>query len=430
MKNLTSTIILVILLATGSAAFAEIAIDNLQGEGLLVMEANTKKILFEQNTHKKLYPASTTKVLTVMLTLDHAGLEDLVTVGPEIQLIGPNSSNAALMVGEKISAGDLVYAMMLPSGNDAAYAAAVYTARQVSGNDSMPVAEALDYFSELMNKRARDIGAINSNFVNPDGYHHPDHYSTPLDLALIAGEALQYPFLTRAAQTPNYAAVINRDEDWVIKNWYNTNRLLNKNFKLYYEPATGLKTGTTSEAGANLIATAGKNELSLIAVVLKSTRENRFQDAVSLLEYGFNNFRFHQVVTEGDVLATPLLMGQSATAGVDLPVMAAAGYRDLFRKEDPANIELSLEWHPDLYCPEVEGLKAPLTEGQVLGKAVFTLDGEIIFESELLASKEIPARVPWEMIILTYGPAIILILMAGYYRSPKDPTNLNLPASI
>lgn len=125
-----------------------------------------------------MYPASLTKILTAILIMKNLDLDDTVTVGKEINRTGKDSSGIGLCVGEKLTGRELIYALMLPTGNDASYTAAVTVARKLSGNSEMSTPEAIKYFADLMNAWAQEIGAMDSNFINPDGYPDANHYST------------------------------------------------------------------------------------------------------------------------------------------------------------------------------------------------------------------------------------------------------------
>ncbi len=379
--------------------------NHLEAEGIVLMAEPGGKILYEKNSGERFYPASTTKIMTALLLLEHASPEEMVTTGEEVFMVGPDSSTSGLTLGDRISVRDLLYAMMLPSGNEAAYAAAVYVARQTSGQPDMPVQEALDYFVGLMNKRARNLGALKTHFANPDGYHHPDHYTTAYDLALIAREAMQNDLLRQAACSKVHEATVWRDGSPVKLKWFNTNWLLHPDLSYYYPRATGLKTGHTPEAGATIVATASEGELELIAVLLKTTTENRFLEAASLFDYGFEHFRLCRLMEEGEAVATAALTGQARGEEAAVPALAAAGFSVVLPVEAIPRIEKTVTWESSLLYGEA--LKAPLGKGEVIGRITYTLDGAVLFETELLSGSDVRARFPWEK------PAIPAALLLG-----------------
>ena len=210
--------------------------DELKAEAAFLLDVETEKILYEKNADQPMPPASTTKILTALLLLENAPLGEIVTVGEEVGKIGPDSSVAKLKPRDRLTVGELVYALLLPSGNDAAYTAAVFVGRRISGFEHLPIDKAVASFVELMNKRARELGAVNSNFVVPDGYDTPGHVSTARDLALIALAAMENDFLRQAPPPLN---TTGREGAGAIP----TPLLLQEYPDAYYPWANGLKQG-------------------------------------------------------------------------------------------------------------------------------------------------------------------------------------------
>ena len=395
----------------------------IQAEGAILLELNSGEILFEQNAGRRLYPASTTKIMTALLLIENSSLEDTVTAGDEIYLIGKDSSSAGLEVGDQISVEELIWAMLLPSGNDAAYTAAVHCARVVEGAPQLLVETALARFAELMNKKARDLGAFDTRFVTPDGYHHPGHYSTARDLALIAREALQHDLFREVVRSPSHNALYhNRDGVRVTQTWYNTNLLLHEHRPEFYPRATGLKTGYTPEAGYNLIAAANGGTVSLVAVILNSAAEARWEDAASLLDYGLDNFSYHPVVSAGDTVAVAGIANQAPGEILEMPLIAAEGYSGLFEIEELSAIESEIHW-TSRKVREATGerpvLKAPLKEGQVMGTVTYTLNGTPFFETSILAGTDVKARFPWGYLLWAALVLIVLLLLRRRRRLRK-----------
>jgi D-alanyl-D-alanine carboxypeptidase (penicillin-binding protein 5/6) len=161
------------------------SLDLAAGKAILI-DLNLGKILWQKNAQTRCYPASTTKILTALLALENCRLDEVVTVGDEANLAALSSSKAGIQYGQKLTVEQLLHCLLIPSGNDAAYVIAVHTARQMAHRPDLDEREAVNYFCRIMNKRARELGAVNSNFVNPDGFQHVEHYSTAYDLSLIA----------------------------------------------------------------------------------------------------------------------------------------------------------------------------------------------------------------------------------------------------
>ncbi|WP_229750219.1 D-alanyl-D-alanine carboxypeptidase family protein [Paenibacillus nasutitermitis] len=255
---------------------------TVQGDAVLLMDEKTGKILYGKNPHTRMYPASTTKILTALIALEKGNPDKIVTVGDEAGLGNSDESTAGLYEGEQLTLRDLLSALLLPSGNDAArtiarHISSIELGREVSSE------EANEYFSGLMNKRAKALGANESHFVNPHGLHDPGHYTTAYDMAVIAKEARKNKLFKQIVNESERTLV--RDEQ--SQSFVNRNKLIQKQDENYYAGATGIKTGFTEKAGYCLVASASRQTTSLIAVVLHSTKTTVWLDARTLLDYGF-----------------------------------------------------------------------------------------------------------------------------------------------
>jgi len=376
-------------------------VPQLKSEAVVLMDQNTGKVLAEKDSHKRMFPASVTKVLTALLMEENLDLNATYTVGKEINLTELDSSGAGLSNGEKITGHDLVWALMLPSGNDAAYTAAVTIARKLAGDTSMKIPDAVESFSKLMNKRAKELGANESNFVNPDGYPNDNHYSTAYDMALISREAMKNDFLKQVVSAYTYTIKDAASAQTVSKNkkrlteWINKNQMINKKSKYYYEYATGIKTGHTSSAGYCLAASATKGDMSLISVILKADKEAvRWEESKALFEYGFNNFKYHTLMKKGESASKVKAVRKYLNDEVDLNAIVSQDYTDILSDNDFKNIKTVIEWSPKLIIPADNKnkdirLAGPIKSGQVIGKISYTLNGKILAESQLTADKDL-----------------------------------------
>lgn len=256
---------------------------GLEGKAVLIMDRTSGKILFSDHANQKMYPASTTKILTALLLLEKSDPDASVTVGDEVLQRSLDESSAGLVPGETLTVRELAAAMMLPSGNDAARTAAAYVTRLETGESRSPE-QAIAYFAELMNAKAKSLGAKHSHFTNPHGLHDPEHYTTASDLALIAREAMKNEeFRTIVGETV-YSAGGEGAAEHVFKN---RNQLLNDAGEWYFRGANGVKTGYTEKAGYCLVGSATRDEKELITVVLHSSEQGVWSDTVKLLDYGF-----------------------------------------------------------------------------------------------------------------------------------------------
>ena len=249
-------------------------------EGAILMEAQTGTILYEKNIHERLYPASTTKILTCLIGVEQCQMDETVTMSKEAVFSIPrDSSNVGLDVDEQITAEQCLYAILVGSANEAANA----LAEHVSGS--------MDAFVDLMNERAAELGCENSHFVTTNGLHDEEHYTTPYDLALIAQKFFDNELLCKMSSTATYyipQSPTQPDDDLYINTH---NKMLFPGGKYNYEYLVGSKTGYTDNARQTLVSCAEKDGMKLICVVMREESPHQFEDTISLFDYGFSNFQ-------------------------------------------------------------------------------------------------------------------------------------------
>lgn len=257
---------------------------RVRAEGVVLMDSSTGQVLFRKNDKKRLYPASTTKIVTAMIALEKGKPNEMVTVGDEANLRTPGESSAGLRQGQKLALSDLIAAMMLPSGNDAARTVARYIAGKEAGK-SLSAEEGIRTFVKMMNDKAKQLGANNTLFANPHGLHDPNHYTTASDMALLAKKAMENKLFRQTVSEQEHNVALAR----TTMTLENRNKLLQPDSGFYFEGANGIKTGFTDEAGYCLVASATRDGKRLIAVVLKSSSTDVWLDSYALLEYGFES---------------------------------------------------------------------------------------------------------------------------------------------
>ena len=224
-----------------------------KAESAMLLDAHTGEVLFEKDADAKMYPASITKVMTCIITLANTEMSDLVTVG-DINITENRATKIDLVKGETISVEALLYGLMLHSGNDAAVALAMHIAGSVEG------------FSDLMNTKAQEIGMTNTHFANPHGLHDSNHYTTARDMAkLIHYAQRQYPEFTEILSTYKYSCQPT-NKTLQPRHWLNSNLMITPQNDFFFEHAIGGKTGHTEAAKYTFVATAEKENQSLIAV--------------------------------------------------------------------------------------------------------------------------------------------------------------------
>lgn len=302
----------------------------------VLMEARTGVVLFGKNADQRREPASITKVMTAIVALERGDLADIVTVSSRAASVA--GSSLGLRAGQQMKLEELVRATMLRSGNDGATA----IAEHIGGS--------VEQFVAMMNTRARTMGLSGTRFANPHGLSAPGHYTTARDIGAMCARGLAMPkFADIVGSTELWSSKLVGDEVVGSTLVYNTNRLL-----WSYQGADGVKTGTTSAAGHCLAASATRDGLQLIAVVLKSGA--RFNDSARLLDYGFQNFVRHDIADAGQEVAAALVSrGVAASVG-----MAPAGaVHAVVRTAALGQLTTVID------CPERP--QAPVLAGQRLG---------------------------------------------------------------
>jgi D-alanyl-D-alanine carboxypeptidase (penicillin-binding protein 5/6) len=335
---------------------------EVSGRSAALMDGGSGRLLFEQNSREKLPMASTTKIMTAIVALEHGELDEKVIVAPEAS--GVEGSSIWLSPGESHTLEDLLYGLMLRSGNDAATAIAIHIGGSVEG------------FARLMNQTARKIGAVDTNFMNPHGLHEENHYTTAYDLALIASYGMKKPGFEAIVSTKHHTI------PWEGHKW--DRALRNKNKILWsYEGANGVKTGYTKKAGRCFVGSSKRDELQLIAVVLNFGP--MFEESVALMDYGFANYRSTNLVNQGQVLQTlPVNNGKVK----EVQLVAKEDYVVALRPEENVKIRKKV-----LLPDELE---APIDEGQWVGSMQIYLEDKLLKEIPLVTRQAIGKRTIWD----------------------------------
>lgn len=239
----------------------------------VVYDVSLGEVIFQQNENTITAPASLTKLVTALVALDYLAPGKTITVGEEINLIGENSSVAFLAVGQKYSVKSLIDALLIPSGNDAAYVLAVNTARAAANDNNLSTEKAVSDFIRLMNDKAKSLGCVSTYFCTPDGYDAEGQQTTAMDIVKISIEARKNATIRESVAKEKSGG------------WQNSNALVCKSSSLYNECVTGLKTGSTSDAGYCVAVSAEIDSTPYIMVFLNCpTRDGRFKDANTFID--------------------------------------------------------------------------------------------------------------------------------------------------
>ena len=334
----------------------------------ILMDAETGTILFKKNEAEKLAPASMTKVMSMLLIMEaidngSLSLEDEVSISENASSMG--GSQVYLQTGEVYQVKELLKGIAVASGNDAVVA----MAEKISGT--------VEEFVARMNERAQELGAVNTHFVNPHGLDAEDHYTTAYDMALMAQELLKHPtILEYTSIYEDYLQKKDGSSIWLV----NTNKLVR-----FYDGVDGLKTGFTTTAGYCLTATAKKNNLRLISVVMGAeTSDKRSSDTTNMLNYGFNTYKSYVVLTTNDSLGT-----KRVENGVVEQV-------DIVLKEDYTKLLKQTDAKPNVsFNVEVPNLIAPINKGDIVGTAKVVNENGNVIDTLSVTVKESVAKSNW-----------------------------------
>lgn len=384
--RLTATLLMLSFFMVMAAAPmpAAAGVPAITGEAAVLMDFSNGQLLYAKNPDQRMYPASTTKIITAIIALESGRINDMVTVPLEASIV--EGSAIGLQDGERISLGDLIYGLMLNSGNDCAIAIACHLGGSVDG------------FVRLMNKKAAEIGAANTHFNNPNGLPEPSHYSTARDMALIAGYAMRNPDFREIVATKIQTIERNDPEAQVFLS--NSNRML-----WNYDGAVGVKTGYTEEAGQCLVTEAVRDGRELISVVMKSEGLNIWSDSAALLDYGFMNFKTVTLSEAGELAGdVPVIYGKSDKA----PVITAETLKYNFPLDSQAAVTSKAELHM---------LKAPAGAGSKAGELVFFAAGQELGRVDLLLQDDVIRKITtqwWFWLLILIVAVFVVFLYLCY----------------
>lgn len=343
---------------------------SLNSTSAYLLDVSSGQVLYERNSHEKLYPASLTKVLTAIVVVENAKLDETVTISKSaINSVEFGYISSNLKEGEELTVEQLLNILIVSSANDVAVA----LAEHISGS--------VDNFAILMNETATKIGCTNSNFVNPNGTHNGNHYSTAYDLSLIGNYALKFDVLKEIFAKTSFTLPSTNLYTSGDRIYSTTNEILLSWNNNYYKYAKGMKTGFTTPAGFCLITYAQKDDLQLLSVVLNSsTSDNRYLETKKILDYGFTNFSLRKFANKGDIIQTVSV--KSATKNTKKLNLVL---------DDDLFITVNNDLDLSTVKPQIninKKIKAPIVEGTVLGSLSYTVNG-ITYTQNLIANNDV-----------------------------------------
>lgn len=409
--------LIIFSIAFTSISFAEGENLKLNAEGALLIDFDSNRILYEKNSNKKLYPASTTKIMTAILAIELGNMEDIVKVDKEVVDLSAGS-NIALDYDEEMKMDDLLNALLVASANDAALA----IGKHISGS--------LEEFVTLMNAKAEELGALDTHFTNPNGLHDDNHYSTAYDLFLISKYAMRNEDFRKYVSTSEYTIppTNKKTEERLITN---TNKFLygdetmeldSNVVPIKYDGMKGIKTGTTPEAQYCLISYAERDGKKMISVILKSTEKQVYVDTYKILNYGFNNFNSTILGYSNQFIENLNIENGS------LPYASTVLDKDVYYLLNPdevSRIEKNLKFK--------DNIVPPISKGQILGSAEYYLDGNLLAEQNIISTVDIKLTPKdklmeffldrWYLFLIVASIVLLIIIRISFLKKRKKRYN-------
>lgn len=379
-----------ILINTTSFAETDYSKDlHLYSDAAILIDADTGTTLYSKNAKEKMYPASTTKILTAILTIEKCNLQDIVTVNHSaISIVPPGYSSAYLNASEQISVENLLKVLLVHSANDAANV----LAEHISGSVSE--------FAKLMNEKAEELGCKNTHFVNPSGIHNEDHYSTAQDLAIMARYCMTNSTFRDIVSMKTCTIPATNKSD--TRKYANTNDLLNTSSKYYIKECIGIKTGFTSQAQNCLISECSKDNLNLIVVILGAGytelgQSARYVDSTALYEYGYSHYSIKTIASKDTVMDNiDVKKANKETKNLDL--ILAKDINALYKSENnDITFEIKLN----------EDISAPISAGTILGTITYNVNG-LKYTENLLASHDVESS---KLLLRIFEVTLLLIIL-------------------
>lgn len=374
----------------------------------ILIDNTTNRILYDKNATERMYPASTTKILTAILVLENCDLDEVVTASYDaVSSIPYGYVTAEIQAGEELTVEQLLQMLLVHSANDAGNVLAEY------------VGGSIDSFASMMNTKVNELGLTDSHFTNPYGLHDENHYTTAYDLAKIMQYCMENDDFRRIAGSVSCSIPATNKSD--VRSYTSTNQLILPDSENYYSYATVGKTGYTTEAGRCLVTCAYKNDIELTCVILGGTVSDdgissRFVDSITLYEYGFNNYSLKNIANPGDIITT-IEVDNATSSTKSLGLAFTSSVYALVNNDD-----LNTNYTPEIQLES--DISAPIAEGEILGKAIYTIDG-IEYEVNISATHTVEESHLLSFILKVGGLIVVLLIIFKIFFSEKKKRNEN-----
>ena len=431
-KIISLFIVLAIALGMPSVAFAAMPAFS-EDEAIYLVDDKTGTVLVSQNAKEKFYPASTTKMVTTLVALDYVAdkMDTRVTIGDEVNMVDSDSSLAEIKQGESYTWKELFYALLLPSGNDAAITIAVNVARMATGNNNLSNDEALKRFVEMMNEKANEMGCENYNFVNPHGLHDDNHYMTAEDMYIISHEALKNKDISQIVKSPTYSY---KSTTPGARPWRNTNYLVVDNGSAvlfpdiyengqnpnYNKDATGVKTGFTDQAGRCLVFSATTDGKNLLGIIFKAAENDvlyaQANDVIKSLNSDYTQVTW---TDENNQMPAVKVKGNHFFDGNSLKLSTGQAAASTVLKEKQSQYTASVNLNDKLLekvDEETYRIHGDIEESQEIGSLKITIDGKDYQSFPLYAGNRMRPRnivdyLFWALMVILVIAFIVLARM-------------------
>lgn len=363
MKKLLISIVITLLLFPNAAALAQSS-PQAAADGALLIDVNSSKVLYEKNQHTRFYPASTTKIMTALLVLENCKLDEKVIIGKNPSSF-VDGNKIYVFEGEEFTVDQLLHALLIASANDVAIALAEH------------VAGSVEAFAKMMNEKARQLGCLDTHFVNPNGLDDPNHYTTAYDLSLVAREAMKYDAFREIVSTKSYTMPPTNKQPKERPFYTNVYIMLNNRY--HVDGATGMKVGYTDIAGHSFVGSAIRGDTSLLVVLLHDqTKPGMWTDASTLLKYGFDSYKTVKEVSSGDFISS----FNTSDPNIHIPLVA----KNDFYYTYPLNKTPIINSRIVITSDE----NSAILKGQDVGYIEYSDNGSVVGKVKLLAAAEPP----------------------------------------
>lgn len=395
-KKIITIIIAIAIIANFTTTKGISEPPEITAEAAILLESSNEKTIYSKNETQKMYPASTTKILTAIIAIENCNLQDTVIIPNQaISILPEGYSVAPLQEGEQFTIEQLIQVMLVYSANDAANAIAYH----ISGS--------IENFAKIMNNKIEELGLKNTHFTNPSGMHDENHYTTAYDLAIIMKYCMKNPTFKKLSKIKN--CTLPSTDKYEERTFITTNELIEPQSIYYYKYAIAGKTGYTSQAQNCLVSVADKDGLELICVILSvgiypNNLSAKFIETKSLFDYGYSNYTISKICEQNTIgTQIEIINATKETKKLDLiiseDIYALISQKDL---ENGLTPEIKLE----------KKLLAPIAQGEKVGKIIYTIDNEK-YSTDLIATHNVEVS---KTLILSIQILVIILILFMLYK--------------